>query len=106
MVVQDYEERVRIAEARLEAMGKSEEQSEVLKHILSRDLRELVEKSISKLPPKCAEAFRLYYFADLSRKEIGERLEVSNRTVEGYIRQALLVLRDELRPIFFLIFML
>lgn len=34
MVVQDYEERVRIAEARLEAMGKSEEQSEVLKHIL------------------------------------------------------------------------
>ncbi len=35
MVVQDYEERVRIAEARLEAMGKSEEQSEVLKHIYS-----------------------------------------------------------------------
>ena len=106
MVVQDYEERVRIAEARLEVLGKSEEQSDVLKHIISQDLRELVEKSISKLPPKCAEAFRLYYFADLSRKEIGERLQVSNRTVEGYIRQALLFLRDELRPIFFLIFML
>ena len=57
MVVQDYEERVRIAEARLEAMGKSEEQSEVLKHILSQDLRELVEKSISKLPPKMCRSF-------------------------------------------------
>lgn len=106
MVVQDYAERVRIAEARLEVMGKSEEQSDVLRHILSQDLRELVEKSISKLSPKCAEAFRLYYFVDLSRKEIGERLQVSNRTVEGYIRQALLLLRDELRPIFFLVFML
>ena len=68
MVVQDYEERVRIAEARMEAIVKSEEQNDVLAHILKQDFRDLVEKSISKLPSKCAEAFRLYYFDDLSRK--------------------------------------
>ena len=66
MVVDEYESRVRIAEARI----------------------------------------RLAFFHDMSRKEIAEIMGISPRTVEGHIRQALAFLREDLKGLFLLIFLL
>lgn len=105
MVVDEYEARVRIAEARLTFLNETSDANEVLKSVMDRNLREIIEQSVVKLPPKCAQAFRLAYFHDLSHKEIAEIMEISPRTVEGHIRQALVFLREDLRGLFMLTFM-
>lgn len=105
MVVDEYESRVRIAEARIAFLNETSDGNEVLKSVMDRNLREIIEQSVDKLPPKCAQAFRLAYFHDLSHKEIAEIMEISPRTVEGHIRQALVFLREDLRGLFMLVFM-
>ena len=42
----------------------------------------------------------------MSRKEIAEIMGISPRTVEGHIRQALAFLREGLKGLFLLIFLL
>lgn len=103
MVVDEYESRVRIAKARITFL---EENNDVLKSIINQDLRQIIELSVNKLPPKCAQAFRLAYFEDLSHKDIAKMMDISTRTVEGHIRQALAYLREDLKDLFILIFML
>ncbi|WP_293672664.1 RNA polymerase sigma-70 factor [uncultured Parabacteroides sp.] len=106
MVVDEYESRVRIAEARIAFLEESSDSNEVLKQVINQDLREIIEVSVNKLPPKCAQAFRLCYFHDVSRKEAAEIMDISPRTVEGHIRQALAFLREDLKGLFMLILML
>ena len=106
MIVDEYESRVRIAEARIAFLDESSDANDVLKAVINQDLREIIELSVNKLPPKCAQAFRMAYFHDISRKEIAEIMEISPRTVEGHIRQALSFLREDLKDLFMLIFML
>ena len=106
MIVDEYESRVRIAEARIAFWSESTDSNDVLRSVINQDLREIIELSVNKLPPKCAQAFRMAYFHDISRKEIAEIMEISPRTVEGHIRQALSFLREDLKDLFMLIFML
>lgn len=106
MVIEEYEARVRIAESRITFLNETNDSNDILKQIIQKDLKEIIEQSVNKLPPKCAQAFRLCYFHDISRKEIAELMEISPRTVEGHIHQALLFLRKDLKDLFLLIFML
>lgn len=103
LVVEEYESKVRVAEARLAWMGEQSDENDVIKSVVARDIDGLVNASIDKLPPKCAQAFRLCYFRDMSHKDIAETMNISHRTVEGHIRQAVLFLREELRPLFILL---
>ena len=105
MVVDEYQARVRIAEARIAFLNEMTDNNDVLKRIINQDLREIIELSVNKLPDKCAQVFRLCYFEDLSRKEVAEQLGVSPRTVEGHIHQALTFLRTDLKDLLVLIFM-
>ena len=100
------QKKVRIAEARIAFWGESTDSNDVLKSVINQDLREIIELSVNKLPPKCAQAFRLAYFHDISHKEIAEIMGISPRTVEGHIRQALAFLRKDLKGLFLLIFLL
>ena len=59
MIVDEYESCVRIAEARIAFWGESTDSNDVLKSVINQDLREIIELSVNKLPPKCAQAFRL-----------------------------------------------
>ena len=106
MIVDEYESCVRIAEARIAFWSESTDSNDVLRSVINQDLREIIELSVNKLPPKCAQAFRLAYFHDMSRKEIAEIMGISPRTVEGHIRQALAFLRKDLKGLFLLIFLL
>ncbi|MDR2968317.1 MAG: RNA polymerase sigma-70 factor [Tannerellaceae bacterium] len=105
MMMEEYELQVRIAESRMIFLAQMTDANDVFTQVVNRDLRELVEKAINKLPPKCAQAFRLCYFHHLSHKEIAEAMGMSSRTIEGYTRQALHALRQDLKNSFFLISM-
>lgn len=106
LVVEEYESRVRIAESRLSFLGSSSDTNDVLKQIINQDLREIIETSVDKLPPKCAQAFRLCYFHDMTHKEIARAMNISPRTVEVHIYQAVKFLRKDLKDLFLLIFLL
>lgn len=102
-VKDEYEARVRVAEARVEYLNSSTDENDVMTQVISRDLREIIEASVDKLPPKCAEAFRLCYFQDLSHREVAERMGISVRTVDGHVHQALTYLREDLKHLFLLV---
>jgi len=102
MVEEEYESRVRIAEARIAYLAETTDNNHVLEQVMNRDLREIIEKSVEKLPPKCAQAFRLCYFHDVDRKEVAELMGISPRTVDGHIQQALNFLREDLKDLFLL----
>jgi RNA polymerase sigma-70 factor (ECF subfamily) len=105
VVVEEYEAQARLADARLTFLENMSDANDTLRQLMHRDLLEVVEESVRKLPPKCAQAFRLCYFEDLSHKEIAQEMHISPRTVEGHIRQAILFLRDELRNVWMIIFL-
>ena len=67
MVEEEYESRVRIAEARIAYLADTSDANHVLEQVMNRDLREIIDKSVGKLPPKCAQAFRLCYFHECTR---------------------------------------
>lgn len=102
MVVEEYEARVRMAEARIAFFTDRMDTNDVLKQVINQDLRELIDISVKKLPPKTAEAFRLCYYHDLSHKEIAEVMDISHRTVETHIRNAILFLRKDLKDLLLL----
>lgn len=104
-VVEEYEARIRIAEARVAFIENTTDLNEVFANVSSRNMYELVEQSVKKLPLKCEQAFRLCYFNDMPQKEVAEIMNISVRTVERHIRRAILFLRSDLDKILLFIFM-
>jgi RNA polymerase sigma-70 factor (family 1) len=66
------------------------------------DLQHSIEQSISQLPDKCQTAFRMSRMEHESIQQIAERMNISTRTVENYISQALKHLRASLGEILIL----
>lgn len=52
---------------------------------------------IDALPPKCREAFTLRKVSGLSQREIAQRMEISESTVEKHIGRALRTLMDAMK---------
>ena len=70
------------------------------------ELTRRIEEALTRLPESYREAFELNRFHQLTYKEIAERLNVSPKTVDYRIQQALKQLRVELKdllPILFLV---
>ena len=61
-----------------------------------RELFEKAENAIKSMPPKRQEIFRLSREQGLKNKEISEKLNISIKTVENQMGQALKYLRDQL----------
>lgn len=99
VVVEEYESRIRIAEARITYLESVSDTNEVLSQIMTRDISDRIKEAVQQLPPRCAEAFQLFYFNEMSHKEIAEKMHISPRTVEGHIRQGIIALRKQLRHI-------
>ena len=60
------------------------------------ELRNAVQKSLGKFPPRCREIFELSRLNGFSNQEISDKLDISKRTVELQISNALKILRKEL----------
>lgn len=99
VVVDNYAARTRIAKAREEFLMQNSEDNETFERLMHSDFYATIEQSLAKLPPKCAEAFRLCYLDDLSRDEVAESMGISRRTVEQHIYKALDFLRKDLKDV-------
>lgn len=104
-IVEEYEARIRIAEARIDFINHTTDSNEVFTNVSSQNIYELIEQSVKKLPQKCEQAFRLCYFHDIPQKEVAEIMDISVRTVERHVRRAVLFLRSDLNKILLFIFM-
>jgi RNA polymerase sigma-70 factor (ECF subfamily) len=61
-----------------------------------REIKEKADQAIKAMPPKRQEIFRLSREQGLKNKEIAAKLQISIKTVENQMGQALKFLRDEL----------
>jgi RNA polymerase sigma-70 factor (ECF subfamily) len=70
------------------------------------DLRNTIEQSISALPERCQEAFILSRYEHMTPPQIAERMNISVRTVENHITEALRRLRGSLGEVMVLVWWL
>lgn len=62
-----------------------------------QELRELLDKTLAKLPPEYRLAFEMNRFENKSIEEIAEIMGVSDRTVKRYKSKAIEILKEELK---------
>lgn len=67
-------------------------------HLELAELREQYNKTLKSLPPQCKKVFELSREQELSHSEISSMLNISTKTVEGHITNALKVMRRNLPP--------
>lgn len=72
---------------------------------ISEETEEKLQKLINEIPERRREIFRLSRFEGLSYKQIAERLNISENTVDSQLRNALAFLRKEFRKIIVLAFL-
>jgi RNA polymerase sigma-70 factor (ECF subfamily) len=65
-------------------------------HMVSLDIRSILEKEIDRLPERQKQALSLRVFEDLSFKEIAEMMECPYDTAKANYRHALLKLKERL----------
>lgn len=70
------------------------------------ELQKRIEDACNKLPPRTKEVFGLSRFKCLSNDEIATRLNISKRTVETHISNALKILREKFKDYMFLLMMI
>jgi RNA polymerase sigma-70 factor (family 1) len=75
-------------------------------YIREKEFSQIIEKEIAALPDKMRQVFELSRRQNLSRKEIAEKLNLSEKTVKNQITNALKILRGKLDIISFLILLL
>ena len=61
------------------------------------ELTQKIYEAIGQLPEKYQEAFVMHRFKDMSYKEIALQLNVSTKTIDYRIQQALKILRNDLK---------
>ncbi len=71
-----------------------------------KDLHQVLHERIAELPDKCQTAFRMSRMEHATISQIAERMNISTRTVENYITQALRHLRTHLNTLTALFFSL
>ena len=74
--------------------------------LFAKEIQDMVNKALLKLPEKTQQIFRKSRFDYLSNKEIAENMEVSVKTVEAHITNAIKLLRVELGDYFVVVFLI
>ncbi len=72
-------------------------------NVLFNEVSEIVNKLIDKFPPKRKEIFILSRNSGLSIREIAQKLQISESTVENHINKALNTLKSKLKTFGYLI---
>lgn len=78
-------------------MSTSDNAADAQDEIEKTELEEHITKVIDGLPEKCRLVFVMSRFDMMSYKEIGDKLDISTKTVENQISKALRILRVEMK---------
>ncbi len=70
-------------------------------YVFEKELRTQIEEGIELLPEKMRLVFEMSRFDYLSHKEIGEKLNISDKTVKRQIVNALKIIRSKINFLFF-----
>jgi RNA polymerase sigma-70 factor (ECF subfamily) len=94
----DYQKHHKITEKyRAFILFSTEKDDDSTEHFFAEsELRQAIQTSLGKLPPRCREIFEYSRLHGLSNQEISDKLGISKRTVELQISNSLKVLRKEL----------
>ena len=65
-------------------------------NIFSKEIQQIIEKTINKQPKRTAQIFRMSRFEHLSHREIAEELKLSTKSIEYHISKTLSDLRVNL----------
>ncbi|QIA08125.1 RNA polymerase sigma-70 factor [Draconibacterium halophilum] len=76
------------------------------KSVLEFEIRDRIQNTLQKLPPKCAQIFNESRFNGLSNKEIAQKYDLSLKTVEKHISKALKIFYNEFKEHTYLLFLL
>jgi RNA polymerase sigma-70 factor (ECF subfamily) len=87
-------------------MNTIDEDSNTEKQVDKNLLEEFIEKLTKKLPPKRQEIFILSRKEGLSNKEIAERLNISESTIETQLSKALAFMKTQIQKHYELILMM
>ncbi|WP_210420826.1 RNA polymerase sigma factor [Chitinophaga sp. XS-30] len=68
------------------------------------DLQTFIQREISNLQPRTREIFELSRQSSLTRREIAEKLGISEETVKSHMHTALKLLKTRLGNLFFMVF--
>jgi RNA polymerase sigma-70 factor (ECF subfamily) len=102
-VQQGYRQQEMVQFSDHEASYYNPDQNETILKIFSTELRQEIDEAINELPPKCKEAFIDSYIHEMSTREIAEKLNISERTVESHVYHALKHLRIKLKDKLYLL---
>ncbi|MFW5707749.1 MAG: RNA polymerase sigma-70 factor [Bacteroidota bacterium] len=70
------------------------------------ELEKRLSQALEKLPEKCREVFVLCRFEEMKYKEVADKLNISQKTVEAQMSKALKILREEFKDLWSLIIFL
>ena len=82
-----------------DAIEVSVEMNSLLSGMYSKESISLINKAINGLPAKMKQVFCLVKLFEYSYQEVGEMLDISKKTVNNHITEALKRLREELNEI-------
>lgn len=85
---------VELEDSKLDSSWSHEEEP-----LAEKDLKDLLEKVIRKLPTKQQLVFRLSRLEGLSHQEIADRLQISKNTVKNHLIAALKAVKEELQEV-------
>lgn len=80
-----------------------ENDNHAIKELFSKDFEESLNALLEELPPARKEVFNLVYREGFKAREVAEKLQIPQRTVESHIYLTLKFLRERLSPSDFLI---
>ena len=80
-------------ELQLNFIALKDSTSEIL---LFKELQKRIDDAINELPPKCKEIFEMSRHNGMKYKEIAEKLQISPKTVENQISEALKRIRQKI----------
>ncbi|MFT3993772.1 MAG: RNA polymerase sigma-70 factor [Dysgonomonas sp.] len=89
-----YEDEIKAALKEIEI---SPEISYPLAELYMKEVEDMLEQSINNLPEKCKQIFIMSRYHGMKNKEIADALNISSRTVEAQIYNALKILKSDLR---------
>ena len=69
---------------------------DILKQVETEEIKSILNNIIEKLDTKCKNCINLYYYENLSIKEVADKLEISESLVKYYLYQARNKIRSEL----------